>query len=189
MSALRTLRAVVVFDTRHGNTARIAQGLSRGLASVPGLTAQVLSTEQAELRQLEEADLVVIGGPTEFLSASRHIKEFFKRIGGFNLSDKFGFAFDTHARSRASGSAAKYIEQALTNMHLTLLEPRQSALTELRPPAESNGDRLGLAAGTEEHFQEVGAALGRELHHAWEERRARPAELAGATDTAEMPRP
>lgn len=175
MAAPRALRAIVVFDSRHGNTARIAKGLADGLTSVSGVTAQVVFAEEAELGQLEAADLILIGGPTEFLSASQHIKKFFQRVGGFDFSEKFGFAFDTHAGTRASGSAAKYIEQTLAKMHLTLLEPRQSARTELHPPAEPSGERLGLAPGSEEHFRKVGAALGGELLHAWEERRAREA--------------
>ena len=123
-----TLRkALVIFDSRHGNTARIAQALARGLRKIEGLEADVVFAADIGAEQLETANLLVIGGPTEYLAASPHIHELFQRIAPYDVRGKFGFAFDTHAHGPVTGSAARYIEQQLKLSQVKLVEPRPTA--------------------------------------------------------------
>ncbi|MCI4317683.1 MAG: hypothetical protein L3J96_04025 [Thermoplasmata archaeon] len=177
----RTLHAVVIFDSRSGITARIADDLAEGLRSTPGVTAETAFASEVRSDQLEAADLVVIGGPTEFLTRSAHITQLFGRIEGFDLSGKFGFAFDTHSNRPASGSAARYIEREMLRLRLRLLQPRESAITELRKigaggARPQGAPRLDLVPGTELRFRNIGSALGAELVGAWAERRRTPSE-------------
>jgi flavodoxin len=176
MSENRPLRALVIFDSRYGNTARIADDLAQGLRSTSGVTAETAFASEVRSDQTEAADLVVIGGPTEYLTRSAHIKQLFGRIEGFDFSGKLGFAFDTHSRRPASGSAARYIEREMLRLRLQLLQPRESAITELRrgPAGEARPEgqpRPELVPGTELRFRTIGSALGAELVHAWDERR------------------
>lgn len=160
-------KVLVVYDTRFGNTWKLAEALTRGFERVPGIRAACRPLDEVHADELAEAALLVIGGPTEFFSESRHLKEFFTRIGGFDLHGKYGFAFDTHAAGPLRGSAARAIERDLKGFGVTLLEPRQSAIT-VAPPA---GARRGpsserpsvLAPGAEAHFEEIGSELGKSL--------------------------
>lgn len=170
------LHVAVIFDTRHGTTEKVARAIARGIARVPGVGAEVDFAPEVHPEVLDRSHLIVIGGPTEYLSASKHLKELFGRIGAYDLHDKFGFAFDTHAARPFSGSAARFIEGAMRRLRLTVLEPRSSALVEDGSGA-GNGGGLHLADGTEARFETIGGHLAKELLAAVKARRDRSADL------------
>ncbi|HTT26258.1 MAG TPA: flavodoxin domain-containing protein [Thermoplasmata archaeon] len=151
----------IVFDTRHGNTAAVAQAIARGLGHVPGVTTQLVFVQDAGYRHLAEADLVVVGGPTEQLGESHHLHQFFSRIGGYDFHGKFGFAFDTHAGSGIHGGAAHGIAASLKRLGVEMLSPNASAITVAGPIGTS--DSVKLSPGTEAHFEQLGEELGRAL--------------------------
>ncbi len=177
-TAMAEREALVIFDSRYGNTARIAQALARGLQQVEGIEARLGYAPDVGSELLENAQFLLMGGPTEYFTASSHIKEFFARCGAFNLRGKFGFAFDTHAHARVSGSAARYIEKELKAMGVHLLEPRESAWTEVHPRAPGAGGLTAkpveLAPGMEKKFEEIGTSLGREFLTAFAAQLAEP---------------
>jgi len=170
--------AVVIFDTRWGNTAHAAEALADGLKRAGNIDVSTVFAPEVTPDLLESADLVVIGGPTEYFRASAHIRELFSRIGGYDLRGKLGFAFDTHAAGPLTGSAARTIERDLRALHLTIVEPRATAVTVREGGAAG---ALGLAPGTAERFRALGAALAKDLVAALAERRAHPP--AEPTDT------
>ena len=158
-------RVLVIYDTRYGNTWKVAAALTEGLGSVAGVEAACRPLDQVRSDDLEVAECIIIGGPTEFFSTSHHMKEFFRRISGYDLHRKYGFAFDTHARGRLAGSAATSIERQMKTLGMAMLEPHQSAFT-LDPTGGRVGGNRGrpsLEAGSEEHFRSIGAELGRSL--------------------------
>jgi flavodoxin len=155
--------ALVVYDSRYGNTFRIAEALTRGLQQVAGLTASCHNASEVHGDLLEEADLIVIGGPTEYLSASQHIRDFFGRISGFDLKGKLGFAFDTHAPTPFSGSASRLIEKDLRRLGVVPLEPRHSALTRSVGTMAHGDGHIELAPEADAEFETIGRHLGEEL--------------------------
>jgi flavorubredoxin len=155
--------ALVVYDTRYGNTFRVAEALARGLQQVPGIIASCQNQTEVHGDQLEEADLLVIGGPTEYFTASHHIREFFSRIGGYPLAGKFGFAFDTHAATPLSGHASRLIENDLKRLGVTMLEPRHSAITTATRTTGELSVHVDLAPDALAEFERIGQHLGREL--------------------------
>jgi hypothetical protein len=56
------MRAVVVYESMFGNTRAIAEAIAAGLR--PGTDVTVVSVARAKRELVEEADLVVVGGPT-----------------------------------------------------------------------------------------------------------------------------
>lgn len=77
---------------------------------------------------LAEYDLLALGAPTQYFTASKPLKAFLERLEGAKLKGKLGFAFDTRLDSRFSGSASKYIEKKLTALGLQIIRPRASAI-------------------------------------------------------------
>ena len=63
------MRAVVVYESMYGNTHLVADAIGSGLAD--GFDVSVLPVSQADPAALEEADLVVVGGPTHAHGMSR----------------------------------------------------------------------------------------------------------------------
>ena len=62
------MRAIVVFESLWGNTGQIARAIADGLERVA--TVELVNAETAPT-QLENYDLVVVGGPTHAFSMSR----------------------------------------------------------------------------------------------------------------------
>jgi flavodoxin len=151
-------RACVVYDSRFGNTERIAKALEAGLREA-GVETTCAVSRDVKPDSLMQYDLVCIGAPTEAFSAFKPTKEFLGRLEGASLSGKRAFAFDTRVDWRLSGSAAKYIEKELEGLGLQIAAPRESAfVSTVREGGTITGAKL--KKGEEKRFEEVGRKLG-----------------------------
>ena len=152
------MRACVIFDTRYGNTEKIARSFETGLKEA-GVQTVCVDTKDVVVDSLKQYDLICVGAPTEAFSASKPMKEFLRKLKSINLSGKFGFAFDTKLDWRLSGSAAKFIEKELNNLGLQIIAPRQSAMVST---LKERGAITGatLKEGEEKRFKEIGLQVG-----------------------------
>lgn len=155
------MRACVVFDSRFGNTEKVARAIETGMRE-SGVETECLNTSDVALETLTQFDLICVGGPTEGFSASKPMKEFLRRLKGVDLSGKRGFAFDTKLDWRISGSASKSIEKELRNLGLLVVLPRESAIVST---VRTNGQITGarLKEGEESRLQGVGRQIGAAL--------------------------
>jgi len=154
-----TKRAIVIFASRYGNTEKIAKSFERGLGEARIETVCVNASDVL-VDSLTQYDLICLGAPTEWMTASKPTKEFLRRLQGRNLSGKFGFAFDTKLERPLSGSAAKLIKKELKNLGLQIIAPCESATVFL-----VNGQVGGayLKEGEEKRFEQIGAQVGTTL--------------------------
>jgi len=155
------LRALVIFDSRYGNTEKIARSLGAGIAEA-GVETECLNSRDVKVESLRDRDLVCIGAPTEAFSASKPIKDFIARLDGAGLAGKWAFAFDTKLDWRISGSAAKFIEKELKRLGLRILAPRESAIVS-SPAGKDRAIATKLKEGEELRFQQVGKMVGNSL--------------------------
>ena len=151
------MRAVVVFDSRYGNTEKIARSLGAGISEA-GVETECVNSRDVKVEALKDLDLICIGAPTEAFSASKPIKAFIAKLDGASLAGKWGFAFDTKLSSRISGSAAKFIEKELKRLGLRVLATHESAMVS-SPPARDRASVTKLKEGEEQRFQRVGRTL------------------------------
>ncbi len=172
------MRAIVLYDTRYGNTERVARALARGIEE-SGVKTRCGSIVEADVKGITEFDLIAVGGPTHYRTASQPMQEFLDSLGGVEFYGQMAFAFDTRRDSFWAGSAAKYIERKLRSRGLTLIWPPLSARVVI--PAEDEDDgvaltkeerkerkrsRVRLAEKMEELFQGTGREIGRTLSEA-----------------------
>jgi len=153
------MRACIIFDTRYGNTEKIARSYETGLREADVQTVCV-NTRDVAVDSLKQYDLICVGAPTEWLTASKPMKEFLGKLKSTDLSGKYGFAFDTRLGAPLSGSAAKFIEKELKNLRLQIIAPRESALV-FGVKKEEGGARL--KEGEEKRFEQVGLQVGTAL--------------------------
>ena len=143
---------VVIFDSKFGNTEKVARSLASGL-KIAGVRATCLNVKDVQVGSLIEYDVIAVGAPTQALTASKPIKDFLLQMEGVsNLRGKYGFAFDTRFRSRLARSGAKFIEKKLTQLGLEIIRPRQSAIVK-----KTEGP---LEGGEEEAFERIGFDIG-----------------------------
>ena len=152
------MRACVIFDTRYGNTEKIARSLETGLGKA-GIQTVCANAKDVVADSLKQVELICVGAPTEGFTASKPMKEFLGHLKNIDLSGKHGFAFDTKLDWRFSGSAAKFIEKELSNLGLRIIAPRESAIVfTLKERGAITGARL--KEGEEERFEKIGTQLG-----------------------------
>jgi flavodoxin len=153
------MRACIIFDTRYGNTEKIARSFETGLKQA-GVPTVCVNAKDVAVESLKQYDLICVGAPTEWVTASKPMKEFLGKLKSTDLSGKHGFAFDTKLNAPLSGSAAKFIEKELKNLGLQIIAPRQSAIV-LGAKKEQGGARL--KEGEEKRFEQIGTQVGTAL--------------------------
>jgi len=124
-------KALVIYNTRFGNTREIAAALTKGMKK-PGIAVDCFSVDEVDINKIDDYGLLAIGGPTHMLGISDKMKDFLKRLEAVDVSRKQGFCFDTRVQSRFNhfdlNSAAKRIEKKIKKMGFNLIAPRKSAL-------------------------------------------------------------
>jgi flavodoxin len=155
-------RAAVIYDSRYGNTEKIARSLEIGLR-LAGFETVCTNAKETSSESLKEYDLIAVGAPTEKITASESIKEFLDRLktDAPDLNGKAGFAFDTKLPYPLTGSAAKYIEKQLNKLGLSIIVSRESALV-FYPKGGKDKD-VRLKEGEEKRFEDLGRQVGTAL--------------------------
>jgi flavodoxin len=123
------MNALVIFDTRFGNTERIARAIGEGLRP----TAEVEVRPFAEVDAIPAGlDLLVIGGPTHAHGIDPALKSFLDGIPSGSVAGVAAAAFDTryHVPTLISGSAARGIAKRLTHKGAELVAAPESFFVE-----------------------------------------------------------
>lgn len=105
-------RVLVVYDSRTGNTERMAMAVADGARQVKGTEVVLISVDRAKMRDLTESDAIILGSPTYYGNMSGKMKSFIdqtNRIHG-KLVGKVGGAFTS------SGDTACGAETAILSM-------------------------------------------------------------------------
>jgi len=139
-------KAIVVYDTKFGNTEKIARVLAEGIKE-QGVEVDCVKVEEVEIGKLDEYDFLAIGGPTHAFGLSKPMKDFLQRLESIDIGGKKGFAFDTKLKSRFAGSAAKGIEKRLEKLGVSIVKPHASAIVK--------GGEGPLEEGMEEKFKQI----------------------------------
>ena len=167
------MKAIVLYDTLFGNTEKVAGRLAAGRQHT-GVEAEAINIKAAIVETLEGYDLLALGAPTQYFTASKPLKEFLARLESIDLKGKQGFAFDTKLESRLSGSAAKYIEKKLIEKGLEIIRPRASAIVVGQKAKTAQAGEAILKEGMESFFESIGQELGNLLQNKSAEERTAP---------------
>jgi NAD(P)H dehydrogenase (quinone) len=98
-------KILVVYDSKTGNTEKMASAIAGGARQVRGVRVDVKKVENTTLEDLQVADGIILGSPTYYGDMSGKLKEFIDKsvkIHG-KLEGKVGAAF-TSSGGTASGA-------------------------------------------------------------------------------------
>jgi flavodoxin len=90
------MRTLVVYDSLHGNTEKIAEVIGGAIDH----EVQTLRIGEVNMSELKELDLLIVGGPTHAGRASENMKEFLNKIPKSTLKGTNVAAFDTRIPSK-----------------------------------------------------------------------------------------
>jgi flavorubredoxin len=143
-------KAAVIYDTKFGNTEKIARALSEGMKR-EGLVVDCLKTEAADPGKLGEYDVLAFGAPTQAFRISRPMKDLLGKLENVDLRGKKGFAFETRLKSRFAGSAANGIEKKLKELGVTIIRDCAYAIV--------RGTEGPLEENAEKRFEQIGSEI------------------------------
>jgi len=99
------VNVLVVYDSRTGNTEKMAFAIAEGAKTVEGAKVTVKKADETKLEDLLKADAIIIGSPTYYGQMSSKVKALFDKsveIHG-QLEGKVGAAF-TSSGGTATGA-------------------------------------------------------------------------------------
>lgn len=127
------MKSVVVYDTRSGNTRRVAEAIAAALAEFG--VVRTLAAQDASATVWEHRDLLVVGGPTEGRHATPPVHALFDRLPAHALRGIAAAAFDTRLDwpRLVTGSAATDIQHWLRGAGANVVVPDESFLVTAEP--------------------------------------------------------
>ena len=146
------MQTVVIYDSKFGNTEKIAQAIGRGLRAHGDV--RVMSTGEATLD--ERPDLLLLGGPTQKRGASPGLRDYMYTLPAA-LRGVPAAAFDTRYRGATwlMGSAAAKAAEAIRKAGGDLVAEPESFFIVRKGPME----RQTLEPGEIERAEQWAAAV------------------------------
>lgn len=105
-------KAIVVYESKWGNTRRVAETIVEGLKEVPGTEPALSHFKQVDPARLADFDAIVIGSPNHIGTATWGIRRFINKLGRPELEGKLITFFDTCLPGQDSKAVRKMEERA-----------------------------------------------------------------------------
>ena len=124
------VKILIIYDSRTGNTEKMAQAVAEGARQIKDATVNVKKVDETDVSDLPKADAIVFGSPTYFGEMSGRLKAFIDesvKIYG-KLEGKVGAAFPAvpvEAHRRAQKLPLLSIIQAML-IHGMIVQGRSS---------------------------------------------------------------
>jgi len=124
---LAAKRLLITYYTGTGNTKRMAEEIGKGAEQL-GVRVEVKRVEECRLKDLAEADGIVIGSPTYFSNVAWQVKKLIdKSIAlyrkGHQLRDKVGGCFTSSGTRRDGKDCIRILELAFGLHHRLKMVP------------------------------------------------------------------
>ena len=109
------MKALVIYDSLHGNTEKIARAIGDGRSGAVEAfdSVEVVKVGDVQPDQLAGTDLLLVGGPTHGLRPSPTMHEFLSRIPKDALAGVKVAAFDTRTDMDKQPGALRFIGKIL----------------------------------------------------------------------------
>lgn len=123
------MRAIILYDSRFGNTKAIANAICSGMKEVGFDDVSAKSGRETTPDELRIAEVWIFGCPTQKGGSSGKYKKLFKWMRKNMLSDKMGFAFETRLED-SGGGAAVSIEAVMQECGVEIIHAPESFAVE-----------------------------------------------------------
>ena len=104
-------KAIVTYESKHGNTKLAAEIIVEGLNQVSGTEVKLSELNDVDLTHIGEFDIVLVGSPNHMGGATRSIRKFIDKLGKINLEGKQAAVFDTYMGGDFEKAAKKMEKQ------------------------------------------------------------------------------
>jgi len=126
-----TLRVVVCYESKYGNTERLAEAIAAEMRAAGGMEVTVTAMKGVDVDDIANHDMILVGGPTHFGGPTRRVTKFIDALAQRNMNGKSVAVFDTYLGEDFEKSVKKMEEQVrATAPGLKLLAPGLSIRVE-----------------------------------------------------------
>lgn len=113
-------KVVIVYDSRTGNTEKMAKAVVDGAKSVKGASVALLKVDEAKTSDITGADGIVIGSPTHYHTITGRLGALLDKVVGSPLKGKIGGAFGSYLWE---GEAVEDLNRAMIGSGMQLVSP------------------------------------------------------------------
>ena len=96
MSSL--VKAIVVYESKYGNTKLVAENIIEGMRQIKGIEPVLSELEEVDFNDIINYNVILIGSPNHFGGPTRSIRKFIDKLGKLNLQGKLVAVFDTYIK-------------------------------------------------------------------------------------------
>jgi flavodoxin len=148
------VKAIIVYESKFGNTKQVAEEIAAGIAEADGGEATVSAVTEVDPAALGDYDAILIGSPNHAGRPVGDIKRFIDKLDRPELAGKTVAVFDTYMGPQV-GKTTGRMEKRLTKnaAGLSLRSPGLSVLV--------SGFKGPVAEGELPRCREFGTALGK----------------------------
>jgi len=105
------MKVLIIFDTKHGNTQKVAELIADGINSVESNETEVKNVKDIDLNEDKAYDLLLIGSPNHAKSHVKSIKKFINNLPNSQLKFNSFAVFDTYMGKDFEKAAKKMEKQ------------------------------------------------------------------------------
>ena len=110
------MKVLIVFDTKYGNTQKVAELIAEGGRSGDRNEVEVKNVKDVDLSKEESYDLILIGSPNHMGAHTESVKKFIKKFSKAHLKAKSFAVFDTYLKKDAEIAVNKMEKQIMKIM-------------------------------------------------------------------------
>ena len=105
------MKVLIIFDTKHGNTQKVAELIAEGINSVEGNETEVANVKSFDIGEEKTYDLILVGSPNHMGSHIKSIKKFINNLPSTTLKFNSFAVFDTFMGKDFEKAAKKMEKQ------------------------------------------------------------------------------
>jgi len=141
------MKAIIIFDTKFGNTQVIADAICDGMKEVGFNDVKVQNGNYTIPEELRDADVWIFGSPTHMRGTTRNFKKLLKWIKKEQPLGKMGVAFDTRLEGSSTGAANKIADAMEKNGVKLIHEPAPFTVVANEGPLASGEESRAVTLG------------------------------------------
>jgi flavodoxin len=151
------IRILVAFDTKYGNTHRVAEIIAKELRGADGIEVTPTNMKEFNFGEVDDFDVILMGSPNHIGGPTRTFKKFVDKLQKTNLKGKSAAVFDTYIGEdfeKASKKMEKRIREKLPDLKLIVpglsvkVEGTKGPIVESElPKCKELGQRIALQLG------------------------------------------
>jgi flavodoxin len=109
------MKALIVYDSKYGNTKKAAELIGEGLESAENNVITIENVKEIDINKDMTYDLIVIGSPNHAGRHTKNVKKFIEALPNSSLKGEAFAVFDTYMR-KDIGKAVKKMEKQVNEL-------------------------------------------------------------------------